>query len=414
MEIIDEIKYMEEIYEVSIRDASIEINHARNRIIGQRILNKNLIIITTNAIDPINYRQYSSWASEAVKRIKVKEISKWFYGNYYNGSVTIGSDNGVDPLVDIVKYAYDQLTSKGLKVEVIGIFKKIKREHRVFSSGSEAVEERYLYELYMYPYTVFYGKILASSKLIADNNVKGLYNRVDKALEQVYKDIISKSRSKRLNPIYTGKWHIIFSGESAPIIYHEIIHLLQGDEPLKLPRGYRFEADLTIIEDPFCPGPLQRLFDDEVYPAWRRVLVEKGIVIDYLHTRTTVDQGSKPGNARGLFTRSKPLHHQLIVKPGDWGFDEMVFESRRSIIVESIIEAKLGGNYIWIHPENSYVAERDRLTPVNIDLIAIPLSRIRYVIMGIGKELQSRYSFEKGHPVYEKAPYTLIEARVIV
>jgi len=414
MEIIDEIRYMEEIYEVSIRNGSIEINHAKNTINGQRILDKNLIIITSNTPEPLDYRQYSLWAKEISKRIKLLEKSRWFHGNYYRGSVVIGSDNGVEPLIEIVKYTYEQLLEKGLKAEVIGILKKIRRKHKIFINNGEAIEDRYLYELYIYPYTIFYGKILSSSKLIADNNVKGLYGKVDKALGDIYRDIVLKSKSKRLNPIYTGKWHVILSGEASPIIYHEIIHLLQGDEPLKLPHGYRFEAELTIIEDPFHKGPLQRLFDDEVYPAWRRVLTEKGEVVDYLHTRTTVQEGSKPGNARGLFTRSKPLHHQLIVKPGDWSIEEMMIESRKSIIVESIAEAHIHNRYIRIIPETCLISRKDRVEPVFIGEILIPIDKLNQIFIGISKNIFNRYTFEKGFEVYEEAPATLIYGRVLV
>ncbi len=414
MEIIDEIRYMEEIYEVSIRNGSIEINHAKNTINGRRILDKNLIVISSNTPEPVNYKQYSLWAKEISKRIKSLEKSMWFNGNYYRGSVVIGSDNGVEPLIEIVKYTYEQLLDKGLKAEVIGVLKKIRRKHKIFINNGEAIEDRYLYELYIYPYTIFYGKILSSSKLIADNNVKGLYGKVDKALDEIYRDIVLKSKSKRLNPIYTGKWHVILSGEASPIIYHEIIHLLQGDEPLKLPRGYRFEAELTIIEDPFHKGPLQRLFDDEVYPAWRRVLTEKGEVVDYLHTRTTVQEGSKPGNARGLFTRSKPLHHQLIVKPGDWSIEEMMIESRKSIIVESVAEAHIHNRYIRIIPETCLVSKKDRVEPVFIGEILIPIDKLNQIFIGISKNIFNRYTFEKGFEVYEEAPATLIYGRVLI
>ncbi len=414
MEIIDEIRYMEEIYEVSIRNGSIEINHAKNTINGRRILDKNLIVISSNTPEPVNYKQYSLWAKEISKRIKSLEKSRWLNGNYYRGSVVIGSDNGVEPLIEIVKYTYEQLLDKGLKAEVIGVLKKIRRKHKIFINNGEAIEDRYLYELYIYPYTIFYGKILSSSKLIADNNVKGLYGKVDKALDDIYRDIVLKSKSKRLNPIYTGKWHVILSGEASPIIYHEIIHLLQGDEPLKLPRGYRFEAELIIIEDPFHKGPLQRLFDDEVYPAWRRVLTEKGEVVDYLHTRTTVQEGSKPGNARGLFTRSKPLHHQLIVKPGDWSIEEMMIESRKSIIVESVAEAHIHNRYIRIIPETCLVSKKDRVEPVFIGEILIPIDKLNQIFIGISKNIFNRYTFEKGFEVYEEAPATLIYGRILI
>ncbi len=415
MEVIDEIKYREEVYEISLRNGSIEINNARNNINGQRILNdNNILIITSSNSDPKYYKQYMSWARNISKKIRLREKIKWFHKEYYKGSVTVGSDDGIEPLIELVKYTYKQLLDKGLKSEVIGIFKKIHREHKIIIDNGEAVEDRILYELYIYPYTIHYGRVLSSSKLIGDNNVKGLYNKLDKGLDDIYRDIILKSRSKRLNPVYTGKWNVILTKESAPVIYHEIIHLLQGDEPFKLPLGYRFEADITIIEDPFYRGPLQRLFDDEVYPAWKRTLVEKGLVIDYLHTRTTVYEGIRPGNARGLFTRSKPLHYQLIIKPGDWSIEEMIIESRKSIIVESIAEAHIHSRYIRIIPETCLVSKKDRVEPVFVGEILIPIDKLNQIFIGTSKNIFNRYTFEKGFEVYEEAPATLIYGRVLV
>ncbi len=411
MEVFDRFKYSEEVYEVSLRGSSVEVNHVNNAVYGVRFISdRGLVVVSSNRpdkefLDSLMYR--------AGKLSMATGSFNWCVGNVFHGRVSIGSDKGIDPLIDLVKYVYGEIVGKGLKGEVIGVYRRMSRYHMLYDGG-EALEERILYELYIYPYTMYMGRLVSTSKLIGWCDPGTLYDRVDEVLESIYREIVSKARARRLNPVYSGKWYVVLTGDASPVLYHEITHLLQADEPVKLPLGYSFEARINMIEEPFHRGPLQRLFDDEVYPAWKRVLVENGSVIDYLHTRSTAGEGSKPGNARGLFTRPKPLHYQLIVRPGDWGFEEMLFESKRSLVIESIIEAKLGGNYIWIYPENTYVAEKDQLTPVKTDLVAIPLDRLQHIIIGLGREQHDRYSFERGYPIYEKAPYTLVEARVFI
>mgnify|MGYP000707541403 CR=1 FL=1 len=407
----DNIIYQENVHEVAFREGTIEENEDTYKIFGVRIYANNcLSIASSNRVNDFN-----KLFDIALKNLKeCRTRINWFEGEYYTGKNKFGRESDLKYLKELVKNIATTYISKGLKVEVIGICREILKEINVLEQGSTAIEHRILYELYIYPYTLYMGRIASTGHFIVDSSINGLYDKASNIIDESLTNIVSQLNARKLNPAYLGKWPVVLTGNAAPVFYHELIHLLQGDEPVKLRIGTMLYRELNIVEDPFYPGPLQRFFDDELYPAWRRRLVEKGVVVDYLHTRTTLTPGSKPGNARGLFTRSKPLHHQLIVGKGDWNFDEMLEESKRCIIVRNIVEAHLSGDYIRIIPEEAWVYEkkRDSTTPVKIYEIAVPLSKLGEVIVGLGRTLHERASFEKNHLVYEVAPDTLIEARI--
>ncbi len=406
----ENILYGEEVVEVSYRGGCFEFNHVANSVRCVRVFDRGCLGVASSST-----LSFDELYGIAVKSTRVcREKTMWFHEDFYSGSVSIGVDRGWDLLYDLIRGVVDYFSGRGVGCEVIGVYKRVSRRHDVVSHGVSASEERVLYELYIYPYTLFYGRILSTGLLIGSSNPSILANTVEEGLDDLYGQLVSQARARQLNPVYTGRWHIVLTGISAPILYHELAHLLQSTSLKKLPIGYRVKEGLTMVENPYYPGPLQRLFDDEIYPGWKRVLVEDGVVVDYLRSRTSVDGESKPGNGRGLFTRPLPLYHQLIVSRGDWSFDEMLFESRRSIVVSNVVEARLYGGYIRIIPETAWVAEKDRLQPVRVNEILIPLDKLGEVFIGFGKRLYSRYGFEKSFEVYEVAPETLVEARVSI
>jgi len=413
MEYLDNIVYEENIVEYAFRGTSIEYNSYSSRIYGVRVVDKGCIGIASST-SVYDFRQLEELAKKntgvCIERVK------WFNRDYSSGKYRVGRDVDLNILVnELVPGMVKSFRSHGLKAEIILVKKRIKKEIAVKTHNIYNVEERILYELYIYPYTLYLGRLLSTGSLVASPDPRNMYSLGSSESEKLLSILASQAHARRLNPVYTGRWHVILDDEAAPMFYHELAHLLQADEPIKLHYNTVLYQGLTVIEDPFYPGPLQRFFDDELYPAWRRTIIDKGVVVDYLHTRTTCmeKQGGRPGNARGLFTRSKPLYHQLVVKKGDWSLNEMLVESRRSILVRKLVEASLQGRYIRLVPEEAWVAEKDKLTPVHVTEILVPLDKLGEVITGLAKKVNKRYGFERNHSLFEVAPTTLIEARVI-
>ncbi|MEM1855005.1 MAG: metallopeptidase TldD-related protein [Desulfurococcaceae archaeon] len=405
----DRVKYYESIVEVALRDGCFEINRSSNSIKAIRSYVEGCFSVASSTDE--DYEVLKSKLSKAPRHLCRSE--KWFNETISSGEFRVGEEVHEDDLRALAEVTYEMLVERGVKGEVIASHRRVIVEHSVEEYSVTAVEKRSITELYIYPYALMYGTLASTGSLTAALMVRDIYDELTDIVDGLVNNLKHQLVAKRFNPMYSGHWKIILSGEASPAVFHELAHLLQGDEPVKLRIGMNLREKVSIVEDPFYPGPLQRVFDDELYPAWRRTLVEDGSIVDYLHTRMTVFNEAKPGNARGLFTRSKPLHHQLIVKKGDWSIDEMIDVAKRALIVRSIARAEVGRDYIRLIPEAAVISERDKLTPTKALEILIPLSRLDSIFIGLAKDKNARYTYEKQQPVYEVAPTILVEARVI-
>lgn len=405
----DRVHYCENVVEVALRDGCFEINRSTNSIKAIRSYVEGCFSVASSTDE--DYEVLKSKLLKAPKHLCRGET--WFNETLSSGEFSVGEEVYEDDLKALTEVTYEMLVERGVKGEVIASHRRVRVEHFVEEYNVTAVERRAITELYIYPYTLMYGALASTGLLTATLRVRSIYDELTNIIDSLVNNLRHQLIAKRLNPMYSGHWKIILSGEASPAVFHELAHLLQGDEPVKLKIGMNLGEKVNMIEDPFHPGPLQRVFDDELYPAWRRTLIEDGRIVDYLHTRMTVFNEAKPGNARGLFTRSKPLHHQLIVKKGDWSIDEMIDVAKRALIVRSIARAEVSRDYIRLIPEAAVVSERDKLTPTKALEILIPLGRLDAVFIGLGKDRNARYTYEKQQPLYEVAPTILVEARVI-
>lgn len=400
--------YREETLEIAYRGDSFETNIYSGDYVSYRIYLGGGIRVFSS---PLNQEHRIKPFIDKYRGIVVDKLS--FEYKFYNGRYSIGREIDIDTAKEITGIIWEKFREYGLNSEIIIVSRHTITKHLVEDYNVEAIDDRWIHELYIYPYTIYMGRLVSSGKLIAFNDPGILKKEIDNIIKSMVRKIEIQLKTRRFNPVYTGRWKTILAGDSACVFYHELTHLLQADEPVKLPLEKEIGGELNIVEDPFYPGLLQRVFDDELYPGWRRTLVEDGVVIDYLRNRLT-SQDSKPGNGRGIFTKPKPLYHQLIVKPGDWSIDEALEEFKKIIYVEDILKAELYENYIAIIPENGLVYENNKWIPVRGFIIRIPVDQLNNVLIGVTKTINMRYGFEKNNPVYEVAPSTILEARITV
>lgn len=347
------------------------------------------------------------------KTLNLNTETSAFLEAFYTGGFSAGREMSVEEARELVEIAYRELQAHGLNGEVVLVSHHTRVEHVVEDYGARASEERWVHELYLYPYVLYMGRLVVASKLIASNDPKYILEAVGNTVENLAKKVELQVRARNLSPVSAGKWTTLLLGDSACALYHEVAHLLQADEPVKLPIDTEVKEGLSIVEDPYYPGPLQRVFDDEMYPAWRRTLVDSGVVVDYLRTRLTSGD-SKPGNARGLFTKPKPLYHQLVVKPGDWRVDEVLEEFKRLIVVEDVVKAELYGGYVDVIPEHALLCENTECKPIRGFTLRIPFTKLSNTIVGLTRSTSARYSYERSEPVFEVTPSTIVNSRVIV
>ena len=403
-------RYSEETVEVAYRSGSFEVNRYSGAYsIGRLYSGRGFRVVSCAG-------ECRDWAKSLLARLARtgdRTSTSVYCSDFYKGDFTIGSRTHLEEALAIAERTGKLLRDYGLSSEVILVSRHVRVEHSVEEYGVEARENRWLHELYINAYTLYMGSLLSTGFALASTTPKSLNADIERIINRISERIKLQARARRFNPVHVGSWRVLLSGDAACAFFHEIAHLLEADEPVKLGLDTNLGGGLKVIEDPFYPGPLQRVFDDEVYPAWRRTLVDDGVVVDYLRSRLT-SGNSRPGNGRGLFTRPKPMYYQLVVSPGDWGLDEVFEEVRRLIAIDSIVKAELYQGYIRIVPEYGVFYEKGSSTPIKGFEVLVPVSRLSSLLIGLTRSRSERYSYEKNMNIYEVAPAVVLEARISV
>lgn len=166
--------------------------------------------------------------------------------------------------------------------------------------------------------------------------------------EQIAEQALAHARdSLRASRPPAGYLTVITRPELTGVFAHESFgHLTEGDfiaagtSPLTGRLGERIASDVvTIVEAGFDDrGGYVLLADDEGVPTRRVVLVERGVLKGYLHSRESAALlGMEPtGNGR-----AQSFNHEVIVRmrntffeAGDWSEEEMVQETRYGLILD--------------------------------------------------------------------------------
>lgn len=132
-----------------------------------------------------------------------------------------------------------------------------------------------------------------------------------------------------------GTYPVILDQELAGVFVHEAVGhateadiILEGDSCLEGRMGKRIGSELvTVKDDPSLMQNGYYPFDDEGSMSQETVLVEKGILKSYLHSRETAARmGGVPRNARAEGTdRPVVRMSNTYIANGDWKMDE-IFE----------------------------------------------------------------------------------------
>ncbi len=219
---------------------------------------------------------------------------------------------------------------------------------------------------------------------------------------------------QRLSPLDTGRWSIILAGTAAGALVHEVSHALEGDWGPRLPRNLVIAPEeFNMLDEPGYKGaPYHHVFDDEGVVAIARRLITLGRVNDYLGVRW---RGvGAPGSARGLFHPPKAMHTVLRVEPGDWRDSEIVEETRRGILVETVYEALLDTDgVIEVKPELAWLVDHGEVRGfIRVSRIRLRIARDMKSIDALGRRLWPRLSTEKGYYQLELAPTIRLQAYV--
>jgi len=123
-----------------------------------------------------------------------------------------------------------------------------------------------------------------------------------------------------------------------------------GQSIIKGKKGEEIAAPcVSIMDDATIEGAFGfYFFDSEGTPAKRNVIIENGILVDYLYNLETAKKmNTQPsGNARAESYESPPIVRMsnTFMCPGDWTFEEMLQEMKNGVYLK-------GGRWGYVFPE---------------------------------------------------------------
>jgi TldD protein len=151
-----------------------------------------------------------------------------------------------------------------------------------------------------------------------------------------------------------GRMDVVISGEAGGTMIHEACgHGLEADLVQKNlsvyagRKGEQVASELvTVIDDGTMPGKYGSFrFDDEGNMALRNVLIEKGILRNYMHDRISSqrDGVSQTGNGRRESFRFRPIPRMstTYLAPGEHSPEEIIRETERGLFVR-----RMGGGQV--------------------------------------------------------------------
>ncbi|RLE57166.1 MAG: hypothetical protein DRJ40_02275 [Thermoprotei archaeon] len=322
----------------------------------------------------------------------------------------------LEDVIALIQYVSDRirekLSSRDVITEVVMVFTEVDKVYA--NSDTTLVHEgRSIIEVLI---SAVIGNVSAAEYTALSIPFSEIKSRLEPMIDTICERLRAMSTAKLLNPLVRGsKFEVILSPTVAGALIHEVAHYLEADRALiqrRIPSiGVKVGCEeLTVIDDPtieWCAGSY--FIDDEGVKARSKVLIENGVLTNLLHTRWSAHVlGTHPtGNARGLFTVPKAMQSNLVVKPGDWRFSEMIEETKRGFYVDGLIRAELRpDDLIVLWPEVGWFIERGEVkSAAKVDHIAIQASKVLHLIEGIGRRLGYRASIEHGLYVSEVVPH---------
>lgn len=181
-------------------------------------------------------------------------------------------------------------------------------------------------------------------------------------------------------PAPTGKMPVVISGKAGGTMIHEACgHGLEADlvqKKLSVYTGKKGEQVasplVSVIDDGLLPQKFGSLrYDDEGCPTQRTVLIDKGILTEYLYDYMTAKNEGREstGNGRRESYQSRPIPRMrnTLIAPGDMDPERIIREAREGLLVTAMGGGQVNtttGDYVFDVAEGYLIKDGQAVAPV--------------------------------------------------
>lgn len=227
------------------------------------------------------------------------------------------------------------------------------------------------------------------------------YQYLETEIKQAIQELKDLDRAKLVKK---GTYDVVLSHDMAWTLTHETIgHGAEADSVLEdksflggLLGKKVADFSINIIDDPHIRTAGWLEFDDEGTKSTGSIVVEEGILNDYLHSRiTALQMGSIPtGNARSESYLDPPVPRQTntFIEPQDMSHEELLEQIKNGIYVGASNEASVSmytGEYS-LNAQIMYTIKNGEIhKPLNFGLLQGQALETLYNVVGVGKLLKS-------------------------
>ncbi len=240
------------------------------------------------------------------------------------------------------------------------------------------------------------------------------------------KSVVLKLVNAKTPP--SGVMNVIADQHLAGVFVHEAFghaveadHVLQGASVLSDKIGKRVASEcVTICDDPTLMEFGFYPFDDEGVESERRIVVENGILKDFLHSRETASKfDSNPGNARAEGLKFPIVRmSNTYLESGDYSFEELLEVAKDGVYLIGSRggETNPATGYFQFNAQYGYIVKNGEIGEMirDVSLSGNTLEILRDV--KIGRELKFDPGFcgknDQLVPVSDGSPPILIRALV--
>ncbi len=234
------------------------------------------------------------------------------------------------------------------------LYADYKQKIKIANSDGYFTDEERIYTLFLI-HVIAYENGVIQTGYEATGGLKGfeIFDECDYEglAKKAAKRAVMMLNAKRIKG---GRMPVVISSEAGGTMIHEAIgHGLEADlvhEGLSVYKdkiGEKVASDLiTVIDDPTIPNMRgSYIFDDEGTPSHRTVLVEKGILINYLYDKyNALKEGkSSTGNGRRQSYEYYPIPRMsnTFIAPGNHSPEQIIHSIEQGFFVK-----KMGGGQV--------------------------------------------------------------------